>query len=153
MLFPDTDSLTYEIKSKDVYEQFLRNKNLLYLGNYPIDSKFFDPINERVIGKMKDVSEGKINEKFVRLNSKTYSIKNIDGKESNTAKRVNIAIELMNSKTLYLVRHKVKRIQSKNHKIGTYEIKKIFLSYFDDKKFVLDNGIHALAYIYKDLNK
>ena len=47
----------------------------------------------------------------------------------------------------------MKRIQSKNHKIGTYEIKKIFLLCFDDKKFVLDNGIHALAYIYKDLNK
>ena len=42
---------------------------------------------------MKDVSEGKINDEFVGLKSKMNSVKNIDGKESNTAKGVNIAIE------------------------------------------------------------
>ena len=48
--------------------------------------KFFDRANKKVIGKMKDVSEGKIIDEFVGLKSKMYSIKNIDGKESNTAK-------------------------------------------------------------------
>ena len=42
---------------------------------------------------MKDKEEGKINDEFVELKSKMYSIKNIDGKESNTAKGVNIATE------------------------------------------------------------
>ena len=42
---------------------------------------------------MKDESEGKTNDKFVGLKSKIYSIKNIDVKESNTAKGVNIATE------------------------------------------------------------
>ena len=42
---------------------------------------------------MKDEKEGKINDEFVGLKSKMYSIKNIDGKESNTAKGVNIATE------------------------------------------------------------
>ena len=37
------------------------------------------------------MSEGKIGDEFVGLKSKMYSIKNIDGKESNTAKGVNIA--------------------------------------------------------------
>ena len=49
-----------------------------------------------------------------------------------------------------IVRHKMKRIQSKKHKLGTYEIDKISLSCFDDKKYVLDDGIYALAYFYKD---
>ena len=35
------------------------------------------------------------------------------------------------------------RIQSKNHKIGTYEIK-ISLLCFDDKIHILDNGIDVL---------
>ena len=70
MLFTDTDSLTYEIKSKDVDEEFFRHKHLFDLSNYPIDSKFFDPLNEKVIGKMQDLSEGKVNDKFVRLKSK-----------------------------------------------------------------------------------
>ena len=42
---------------------------------------------------MKYVGQGKIIDEFVRLKSKMYSIKNIDGKESNTAKGVNIATE------------------------------------------------------------
>ena len=42
---------------------------------------------------MKDESEGKIIGEFVGLNSKMYSMKNIDEKESNTAKGVDIATE------------------------------------------------------------
>ena len=75
------------------------------------------------------MSEGKIIDEFVGLKSKLYSMKNIDGKESNTAKGVNIATEfnefkdtLLNSK---IIRHKMRRIQSKKHKIGTYEINTI----------------------------
>ena len=51
-----------------------------------------------------------------------------------------------------IIRHKVKRIQAKKHKIGTYEIDKISLSCFDDdKRYVLDDGIHTLAYFHKDI--
>ena len=48
-----------------------------------------------------------------------------------------------------VIRHKMKRIQSKKHKLGTYEIDKISLSCFDDRRFVLDDGIYALAYFHK----
>ena len=43
----------------------------------------------------------------------------------------------------------MKRIQAKNNKIGTYEIDKMSLSCFDDKRYVLDDGIHTLAYFRK----
>ena len=39
----------------------------------------------------------------------------------------------------------MKRIQAKKHKIGTYKIDKISLSCSDDKRQVLDDGIHTLA--------
>ena len=45
----------------------------------------------------------------------------------------------------------MRRIQGKKHKMRTYEINKISLSVFDDKRFVLDDGIHTLAYFHKDL--
>ena len=48
-----------------------------------------------------------------------------------------------------IIRHKMKRIQSKKHKLGTYEIDKISLSCFD-KRYVLDDGIRTLAYFHKD---
>ena len=44
----------------------------------------------------------------------------------------------------------MKRIQAKKHKIGTYEIDKISLSCFDDKRYVLDDRIHTLAYFHKN---
>ena len=44
----------------------------------------------------------------------------------------------------------MKRIQAKKHKIGTYEIDKIALSCFDDKRQVLDDGFHTLAFFHKD---
>ena len=42
------------------------------------------------------------------------------------------------------------KIQAKKHIIGNYEIDKISLSCFDDKRFILDDGIHTLAYFHKD---
>ena len=105
---------------------------------------------------MKDEKEGKINDEFVGLKSKMYSMKNIDGKESNTAKGVNIATEFNEFKdTLFnkkIMRHKMRRIQSKKHKLGTYEINKILLSCFDDKRYVQDDSINTFAYFDKDIN-
>ena len=61
----------------------------------------------------------------------------------------------MNSKTLCLnkkvMRHKTKRIQSKKYQPGTYEINKISLSVFDDKRYVQDDSINTLAYFHKKL--
>ena len=155
LLFTDTDSLTYKMKSEDVYEKIFKHKHLFDFSNYPEDSKFFDLTNKKVISKMKDESEEKIIHDFVRLKSKIYSVKNIDGKESNTAKGVNIATEFNEFKdTLFnkkIIRHKMRRIQGKKYKMGTYEISKILLSVFNDKRFVLNNGIHTQAYFHKDL--
>ena len=81
--------------------------------NYSKDSKFFDESNKKVIGKMKDESEKK---KWwvVGLKWNIYSMKNIDGKKSNTGKGVNIPTvfkefrdTLFNKKVL---RHKVRGI-------------------------------------------
>ena len=44
----------------------------------------------------------------------------------------------------------MKRIQAKKHKIRTYEIDNISLSCFDDKRYVLYDGIYTLTYFHKD---
>ena len=104
---------------------------------------------------MKDEFGGVILDEFGGLKWKMYSMKKIDAKECNTAKGVNIATEFNEFKdTLFnkkVVRHKMKRIQSKKHKIGTCEINKISLFVFEDKRFVLNDGIHMLAYFHKDM--
>ena len=49
-----------------------------------------------------------------------------------------------------IIRHKLKRIQSKKHELGTYGIDIIYFLCFDDKRYVLDDGIHTLAYFHKN---
>ena len=40
-----------------------------------------------------------------------------------------------------IIKHKMKKTQSKKHKFGTYETAKISLSCFDDKRYMLDNDL------------
>ena len=54
LLSTDTDSLIYEIKSENVYEEFFKWKHLFDFSNYSEDSEFSDDTNKEVIGKMKD---------------------------------------------------------------------------------------------------
>ena len=154
LLFTDTDSLTYEIKSEDVYKEFYKWKDLFDFSNYSKDSRFYDESNKKVIGKMKDEYGGVIIDEFIGLKSKMCSIKKIDGSESSTAKGVNIATEVNEFKDVLfnkkIIKNKMKRIRAKQHKIGTYEVDKISLSCFDDKRQVLDDGVHPLAYFHKD---
>ena len=87
---------------------------------------------------MIDEFGGVIVEEFAGLKSKIYSTKKIDGKELKTAKGINITTEFNEFKDVLfskkIIRHKMKIIQSKKHKLETYEIDKISLSCFDNKK-------------------
>ena len=51
MLFTDRDSLVYEIETENLYEDFYEDKNLFDFSDNLRDSKFFDPVNKKVIGK------------------------------------------------------------------------------------------------------
>ena len=81
-------------------------------------------------------------------------MKKIDGKENNTAKGVSIATEFNKFKDVLfnekIIRYKMKRNQSKTHKLGAYETDKISLSCFDDKRYALDYGVYTFAYFHKN---
>ena len=55
LLFSDTDSLTYEIKSEDGYEEFFNYNHLFDFSHFSKDSKFQDNQNEIVDDKIKNV--------------------------------------------------------------------------------------------------
>ena len=125
-MFTDTNSLVYEIKTEDAYEDFYLNKDLFDLSNYPLHSKFFDPVNKKVIGKMKDEFKGKIISEFAGLKSKMYSLISVVNEEVTKAKGVDRKVRhkefvsaLFNKK---VIRHNMQRIQSKLHRIGTYDV-------------------------------
>ena len=73
----------------DVYEGFYQDKNLFSFSYYSHDLKFFDPVNKKIIGKMKDEFKGKIISEFVGLKSKMHSLIDVDNEENKKAKGVN----------------------------------------------------------------
>ena len=155
LLFTDTDSLVYEMKDKNVYEQCFKNRDLFDFSGYPKDSVYCDSSNKKVLGKMKDEFNGVRISEFIGLKRKMYSFISSDDKEVNKANGVNKKLRheeyldvLFNKK---VVRHNMKRIQSKLHEVGTYDVYKISLNCFGDKRYVLNDGINTLAYFHKDI--
>ena len=69
LLFTDTESLVYQTERDDVYEESYKDENLFVFSDYPKDSKFFNPANKKMIGKMKDEVKEKRISKFVGLKS------------------------------------------------------------------------------------
>ena len=65
LLFTDTDSLRYEIKTEDVYENFSQDKEIFDFLNYSLISKFDDDSNNLVIDKMRDETGNVAVEEFV----------------------------------------------------------------------------------------
>ena len=102
---------------------------------------------------MKDETAGVAIEEFVGLNPKMYSYLVNDNRDHEKAKGVNRNVVatishneykgvLLNKKCL---RHSLNSIQSKDHRIETYDINKISLSCFDDKIYIQNNGCDRLA--------
>ena len=50
-----------------------------------------------------------------------------------------------------MIRHKMKKVQSKLYRIGTYSVCKVSLSCFDDKRYMLGHDNNSLAYLHKDI--
>ena len=72
LVFADTESLVYENKTNDTYKDFYSDKNFFDLSDYPQNSKFFDPVNKKMIRNMKNKVKGKMISEFVRLKSKIH---------------------------------------------------------------------------------
>ena len=155
LLFTDTDSLCYHIETEDVYSDFFVDRELFDNSDYPSDSKFYFSENKKVIGKFKDETAGVPIREFIGLKSKMYSISLDNEKFNKKAKGVKKNIirkgishgdyidVLSESKVLH---HKMKTIRSDCHQISSYEINKISLSPFDDKRYILSDGISSYAY-------
>ena len=151
----DTDSLTYEIETEDVYKDFWNDKDMFDNCDYPENSPYYCNANKKVIGKFKDEACGVPITEFIGLKSKMYSYVKDNEKGGRTAKGIkknviknNIKHEdykntLINNEQMH---HKMKTIRSQRHQLGSYEINKVSLSCFDDKRYIHDNGGSSYAY-------
>ena len=170
MIFTDTDSLIYEIKTKDFYDDILKDKrfyDIFDFSNFPVDHPLYDIKNKALIGKIKIETGSDIMTEFVGLRSKMYAYTEEKGggcKKGKGIKRVclkkHIKFEdyknvlfgnLEDGKKQMMV--KAKGFRSFNHEIFTVSQTKIGLSGFDDKRYVCKDMINTLPwghYLIKD---
>jgi hypothetical protein len=163
LLFTDTDSLCYHIKTRDLYEDMIVDRDLYDTSNFDVNfetmvsnTKLYSNVNARVIGKFKDECGGRAPIEFVGLRSKMYSLLvNRDEPSKKTAKGVKRSFvkkhvhhemylhALKNRKCTYA---NFVNFRSRSHVVQTVNFARICLSAYDDKRYVSDDGISTTAY-------
>ena len=119
-------------------------------------------INKKKVGKFKDECDGKAAREFVGLRSKMYSL--LVGKDDakKTAKGIkrsfvkhhvkhDMYLHTLQSKTC--TKAKFRTFRSSKHTVNTVELTKVCLSAFDDKRFILPDGVTTLAYGHCDIGR
>ncbi len=59
LLFTDTDSLCYLFHTRDIYQDIAADSDLFDFSDYPQNHFLYSVVNKKVIGKMKDETNGK----------------------------------------------------------------------------------------------
>ena len=158
LLFTDTDSFLYEIETEDFYKDISGDvKDRFDTSDYPENHPSGIPtgINKKVLGMFKDEAEGKNIKEFVGLRAKLYSFIMEDGKENKRCKGVKkqvVESSITHEDYKTCLRTGKEQLRKQNilrsyeHEVFTEEINKIALSALDDKRHILDDGIHTLAW-------
>ena len=156
LLFTDTDSLAYEIKTEDFYDDIKNDIDSKFdTSDYPKDHSLYSTKNKKVIGMFKDEACGKQIEEFVGLRAKLYSYKMFEGDEHKKCKGVkkNVVKNTITHKDykdcLFTKKEQLRKmnvIRSHLHEMYTEEVNKVALSSDDDKRVILDDGISTFAY-------
>jgi len=163
LLFTDTDSLCYHIKTPNLYEDMRQDLDRYDTSNYPRDHPLYSTTNEKILGKFKDELKGFRGLEFVGLRPKLYSLlaeSSIDPKMAvkgvkKSYVEKHVTHELFKN-TLFSKKPENAefiRFHSKSHKVTSVKQKKVGLSAFDDKRYILDDGISSLAYGHKRIRE
>ena len=158
LLFTDTDSLLYEIKTKDFYLDICPDvRDKFDTSDYSSNHKsgILTGANKKVIGMFKDEVAGKQITHFVGLRPKLYSFKIEGDREVKKCKGIkkNVVKKKLDFddyvKCLFSGEKEMrsmKIIRSEKHDIYSKEVNKIALSNKDDKCIVLEDKVHTLAF-------
>ncbi|XP_066933395.1 uncharacterized protein [Clytia hemisphaerica] len=157
LLFTDTDSLLYSIECEDLYADMNEDKHLFDFSDYPRNHQCFSLQNKKRIGKMKDEMHASPILEFVGLRAKMYSIlvdrsKDFNVKRAKGVKKGVVKKEICHSNyrealfrnTEFL--HLMNSIRSYGHVMFTVQQNKISLCPYDDKRFILSDGISTRPY-------
>ena len=166
LCYTDTDSLVYSIESEVEPDFHGRAGSSFDTSDYPKDHPLFSNDNKKVLGKFKDEAKGVPIAEFVGLRPKLYTIR-LDGDQHASRGDKELKLETKKSKgtkksvvkneirfehylrvlqTRVSMRHSQVNFRTDCHAIYTTRTTKTSLSAFDSKRYLLEDGIHSLAY-------
>ncbi|KAL5259617.1 hypothetical protein ACHWQZ_G009911 [Mnemiopsis leidyi] len=175
LLLSDTDSFIYAVFTEDGYRDLYDIRQHMDLAGYQDGtslSRFKDVTNKKVPGKFSDEKPTEVIKEVIALKPKMYSVstkaltcansKDVNhscstvcrDRHSITAKGVSKSAQKSISHEDYrrVLKEKVttccvnRTIRSYNRTLYSIEIKKRGLFAFDDKKFIMNDGINTLSY-------
>lgn len=165
LLFTDTDSLCCLIETQDLYEDMSENLDHFDTSNFASNHAQYSTQNKRVLGKFKSETGSSPPKEFVGLRAKMYSLHVPSAPSKSQKKAKGIKKHFVNKH----VRHqqfvdvlrratehttsKFRCFRSTKHVINTVEMSKLCLCAFDDKRYILDDGVRTLAYGHYSLRK
>lgn len=159
LLFTDTDSLTYEITTPTLQQDLQELSSHFDFSEYPASHSLHNVQNKKKIGYFKDELNGVHGLEFVGLRPKMYSLLSSSGVKqaakgiSRSAARQYLKHDafktcLQSLQPSTVVQH---RIGSEQHKVFSIQQTKRALSAFDDKRYLLEDGITSYAYGHYDI--
>ena len=164
LCYMDTDSLVYDIKTGDFYEDIANDLEARFdtSGYSKTDFRLLPiGLNKKVIRLMKDELGGKIMTEFVALRPKLYSYKKLDGSEDKKCKGIKKCVvkktlTFEDKKTCLFSDSTEYRSQlmfrSSEHEVHTIEVNKVALNRDDDKRISRKDRISTFVRGHKDLS-
>lgn len=159
LLFTDTDSFLLKVYTRTFYKDVKQIAEHFDLSNLPPHHPLFSEVNKFVPGKFKFEVKDKFISEFIGLRSKMYSIKLADGKQKSAAAGVKKAVSedithQMYKNCLHKMTKQVahqKHFRSHKHDMFLIDIQKTSLCPYDDKRHILNDGVHTKAYGHVDV--
>ena len=156
LLFTDTDSLMYEIKTEDFYKDISGDvKDRFDTSDYPPNHPSGIPTGcNKVLGMFKDEIAGRIIEEFVGLRAKLYSYRMFEGEESKKCKGIKKSVVKKSithedyKNCLFTGKEQLRKmnvIRSYKHEVYTEVVNKIALCP-DDKTYIQEGLTDTLAF-------
>lgn len=153
----DTDGFIYEIKVEDPYINIIKKYSEKFdTSDYLHDNRFgIQPKNEQIIGIMKDEVKSKIINEFAGLRSKMYSlrlnnvkfIKKIKGIKLSVVEKTIDFEDYLDCLFFDTPQYRNQRLfRSKRHNIQTIEQRKLALSPYDNKRFLIYDSTDTLPH-------